>query len=133
MTKNTGKRNTKRIFYSGDRNIENGGYFYNLSTWQWDYVEAVRVTPCPDMDGPDNLFYVEKLTLNIRKGDALKSVLACSGSIIFNEEGEPFKQSRNLRGVLSHANGRGVFRIHVDQLNEKGRPARHGSKGKPCS
>lgn len=41
-----------------------------------------------------------------------------SGSIIFNEEGEPFKQSHNLRGILNHANRRGVYRIHIDQLND---------------
>lgn len=46
-----------------------------------------------------------------------------SGSIIFNEDGEPFKQSHNLRGILSHATRRGVLRLHVDTLNEgPGRP-----------
>lgn len=44
--------------------------------------------------------------------------LVGSGSIIFNEDGEPFRQSHNLRGILNHANRRGVMRVHVDQLNE---------------
>lgn len=45
-----------------------------------------------------------------------------SGSVIFNENGEPFRQSRNLRGILEHARGRGVYRIHVDRLSDAGRP-----------
>jgi hypothetical protein len=44
--------------------------------------------------------------------------LVGSGSIIFNEQGEPFRQSHNLRGILNHATRRGVWRIHVDVLND---------------
>lgn len=44
--------------YSGDISLEHGGTF-----WKWDgdpdYVEAVRVTPCSDVGGPDNLFCIE--------------------------------------------------------------------------
>jgi len=43
-------------------------------------------------------------------------------SIIFNELGEPFKQSRNLRAILEFARSNGVVRIHVDMLADAGRP-----------
>lgn len=56
----------KRWFYSGDMSIRHGGMFYNLSNWQDGYVDAVRVTPCSDAGGPDNLFWVEGLTVNLR-------------------------------------------------------------------
>lgn len=79
MTKSTGKRDIKRIFYSGDININYGGYFYNLSCWHWGYVDVVRVVPCTDMDGPDNLFYVQKLTVNLQKGAKLANVIRTCG------------------------------------------------------
>lgn len=46
------------------------------------------------------------------------NALVGAGSIIFNEEGEPFRQSHNLRAILDCANGRGVYRIHIDRLND---------------
>lgn len=49
------------------------------------------------------------------------NTLVGSGSIIFNEESEPIRQSHNLRGILNHANRRGVMRIHVDILDEGSR------------
>lgn len=70
---------SRRFFYSGDRNIEHGGYFYDLSTWKWGYVGALRVTPCSDAGGPDNLFWIEELTVNLREGEELRSILqTCS-------------------------------------------------------
>lgn len=54
--------------YSGDVNIEHGGYFYNLDNWQYDYVEMVRCVPCSDGGGPDNQFWVEDLTVNLPHG-----------------------------------------------------------------
>ena len=59
-----------RLIYSGDLNIEYGGLFYSLQTWQWDYVNVLRVTPCNEAGGPDNCFWVERLTVNIRKDSA---------------------------------------------------------------
>lgn len=47
-----------------------------------------------------------------------QNALVGAGSVIFNEEGESWRQSHNLRGILSHASGRGVWRIHVDALEE---------------
>lgn len=71
-----------RIFYSGDVNIENGGYFYSLKNWQFDYVDAVRVTPCSDADGPDNCYWVDMVTVNLRKGAELERALQCIGQSI---------------------------------------------------
>lgn len=72
----------KRIFYSGDVNIEHGGYFYDFTGWQWGYVDVTRVQPCSDAGGPDNQFWVESLTVNVRKGAALEEVLSCCGLTI---------------------------------------------------
>lgn len=47
-----------------------------------------------------------------------QNLMVGAGSVIFNEEGEPFRQSRNLRAILEHARRRGVYRIHIDKLND---------------
>lgn len=54
--------------YMGDVNIESGGYFYSLDNWEHDYAEAVRCVPCSDAGGPDNQFWVEKITVNLPTG-----------------------------------------------------------------
>lgn len=41
-----------------------------------------------------------------------------AGSIVFNTQGEPYRQSHNLRAILEHARGRGVERIHIDKLDD---------------
>lgn len=69
----------RRFFYSGDRSIEHGGMFYCLDTWQWGYVDALRVVPVSDAGGPDNVFWTEELTINIRTGADLDSILQTSG------------------------------------------------------
>jgi hypothetical protein len=54
-----------RKFYSGDLNIEHGGFFYTLDNFDRGYVDAVRVTPCSDAGGPDNVFWIECLSVLI--------------------------------------------------------------------
>lgn len=73
-------RPKKRWFYSGDVNLENGGFFYNLDNWQYNYVEAWRVVPYSDAGGHDNQFWLEELTVNIREpGPQLDSILGFCG------------------------------------------------------
>ena len=70
----------RRFFYNGDRNIENGGYFYSIDTLKWGYVEAVQVTPCSDASGPDNQFWIERITINIPTDpDKIESALDTCG------------------------------------------------------
>lgn len=69
----------RRFFYFGDVSIEYGGYFYCLDSWQYGYVDALRVTPVSDAGGPDNVFWIEGLTVNIPKGDRLRGALDCVG------------------------------------------------------
>lgn len=70
----------RRFFYNGDINIKHGGYFYCIDTLKWDYVDAVRVTPCSDAGGPDNMFWVERLMIHIQRDEArLRSILETSG------------------------------------------------------
>lgn len=70
---------SRRFFYSGDVSIEHGGVFYCLDSWQLGYVDALRVVPAYDAGGPDNVFWIEGLTVNLRTGARLASVLQCSG------------------------------------------------------
>jgi hypothetical protein len=64
------RKTTRTVWhYSGDVNIEHGGMFYSLANFEFGYVDAVRVTPCSDAGGPDNVFWVEQLTINV--GDAM--------------------------------------------------------------
>lgn len=66
--------------YSGDMNLEHGGTF-----WYWagdpDYVEAVRVTPCSDGGGPDNLFCIETGSIYFGSDDTGRrnAALECIG------------------------------------------------------
>ncbi len=45
--------------YNGDLNLCYGGFFWREDGAD-DYVRVVRVTPCSDAGGPDNLFVVEQ-------------------------------------------------------------------------
>lgn len=70
-----------RLHYSGDINIEYGGMFYTLKDWKWGYVNVVRVTPCSDAGGPDNCFWVDRLTVNIREGEKLRPIIETMGHV----------------------------------------------------
>jgi hypothetical protein len=54
--------------YSGDVDIAYGGMFYNLDDIENGYANAVRVTPCADAGGPDNMWWVERITINVHNG-----------------------------------------------------------------
>ena len=62
--------------YFGDVNIEHGGVFYTLKDYRDGYVSAVRVTPCSDAGGPDNCFWVDRLTVNLDPSERTEA-LAC--------------------------------------------------------
>lgn len=79
---NTGPVAPRGWYYQGDINIEHGGYFANLSTWSWGYVDVIRVTPCSDADGPDNEFWIEVVNVN------LPGTKAAIKGILFNTFGQ---------------------------------------------
>lgn len=57
-----------RWVYQGDVNLEQGGVFFRIEPKEFDnhhYCDAVRVTPCSDAGGPDNVWWVEALTIVI--------------------------------------------------------------------
>jgi len=56
-----------RYQYNGDVDVENGGYWASTGPEErrYGYSSVVRVTPCADAGGPDNMFWVETLTVNI--------------------------------------------------------------------
>jgi hypothetical protein len=66
--------------YCGDISLAYGGYFWREDGAD-DYVLVVRVTPCSDAGGPDNLFWIEEGSLYIpdNRPDELKSALDCCG------------------------------------------------------
>src|SRR5574343_454641 len=65
----------KNVHYSGDVNVEYGGMCYVRHD---DWADALRVTPCSDAGLPDNLFWLEKITVYI-DSDQLDQSLACCG------------------------------------------------------
>lgn len=73
----------KRWNYSGDINVEEGGFYWKEDGAD-DYVLAVRVTPCADAGGPSNLFWIESGSVYL--GDKVKQ--DSSLSIIGVEPGE---------------------------------------------
>ena len=50
--------------YNGDMGLEYGGFYWREDGAD-DYVLAVRVTPCSDAGGPDNLFHIESGSIYI--------------------------------------------------------------------
>lgn len=50
--------------YIGDIDLRHGGYYWR-EDGEDDYVLAVRVTPCSDAGGPDNLFQIESGSIYI--------------------------------------------------------------------
>ena len=70
-----------RWFYTGDVNIENGGYFYRLDGFENGYSDVVRVTPCSDGGGPSHMWWIEALTVNgIDDVTRIKDGLNCIGA-----------------------------------------------------
>jgi hypothetical protein len=59
-----------RYFYTGDIHIENGGTFYSLENWKYDFVDFVRCQPCSDAGGPENEWRIEVGTVNIPDADS---------------------------------------------------------------
>lgn len=66
------------MIYSGDVNIEHGGYFYSLKDWRNGFISVVLVTPCSEASGPDNCFWVQRLTVNLDP-ERRQSALDCIG------------------------------------------------------
>lgn len=65
--------------YSGDVNLRYGGFFWREDDAD-DYVLALRVTPCSDVGGSDNLFHIEQGSIYLPKDAApLKNALATIG------------------------------------------------------
>lgn len=54
--------------YSGDVNLEYGGTYYNLDSWRWGYVTAVRVTDLGSATGATGCYLIEHVTINVGKG-----------------------------------------------------------------
>jgi hypothetical protein len=71
----------KRWHYSGDINLEHGGYFWKEDGAD-DYVLAVRVTPCNDAGGLDNMYWVEQGSIYLpNDSEKRKRALDCCGWI----------------------------------------------------
>ena len=92
--------------YSGDMDIREGGFFWRPSSRdpfpQADYVDAVRVTPCSDAGGPDNVYLIESGSIYIPR-DKYESALECCG----------YDLMTGPRGALMIQGGTGES-VHVD-------------------
>lgn len=65
--------------YNGDIGLEYGGFYWREDGAD-DYVLAVRVTPCSDAGGPDNLFHIESGSIYIGTDPKRRaSALDCIG------------------------------------------------------
>lgn len=90
-----GRTPPARIHYSGDTNAEHGGHFYTLNCMHWHYANVVRIQPCSDAGGPDNLYWIESLSVNIPDvgSDRFNSALSVYGMGLENYK----KMSRAAR------------------------------------
>jgi len=65
--------------YNGDVNLREGGFYWREDGAD-DYVLAVRITPCSDAGGPDNLFYIEDGNIFIGEDEKrIAAALECCG------------------------------------------------------
>lgn len=65
--------------YNGDINLTCGGFYWREDGAD-DYVLVVRVTPCSDGGGPDNLYLIEQGSLYLPSDPAKRqSALSCIG------------------------------------------------------
>ena len=110
---------TKRYTYRGDGNPECGGYLVNTSGAQWGYAEVTRITPCSDAGGPDNCFWVENLTVNLREGAALDSVLSTCGQDV---ESLPKQPAQRLAVVIDCHVAYGAYDKESGALVRIGKP-----------
>jgi hypothetical protein len=71
----------KRWNYNGDISLKHGGFYWREDGLGLDdYVIAVRVTPCSDAGGPDNVFHIETGSIYMpQEIDAANRALACCG------------------------------------------------------
>lgn len=64
-------------YYYGDINLEYGGIFY--TDRQFDYFDAVRVTPCSDAGCQDNVFWIESGSIVVPKPEKVEEALRSCG------------------------------------------------------
>ena len=86
--------------YSGDKNLEHGGYFWRMDSADSDYADIVRVIPASDMGGPSNLFYVETGSLYLPGDEREKQTAACCGWI---DETKPLAPWARVDSMLAYA------------------------------
>lgn len=99
-----------RLFYFGDVNIEHGGFFYSLEGMKYDYADFVRVVPCVDAGGADNVFWIERGNVNILNPSALKDALRYCGMTDEYEDATPAQRRHMaIHACMSYGN------IDIDQ------------------
>ncbi|KKN79092.1 hypothetical protein LCGC14_0342800 [marine sediment metagenome] len=66
------------MLYNGDCNIEYGGSYIDLSSWEDEYCECVQVTDLDSGCGADGMVMIEHVVILLYKG-RWKSALDCCG------------------------------------------------------
>lgn len=101
----------KRWQYIGDVNLVHGGTYYDFSTWQWGYVDAVEVTDLDSAAGFDGAVMIEHISINIERPiEQLQSALNCCGAQFIEPNGDINdngtiiqKNSRRWRCIIAYA------------------------------
>lgn len=66
----------KRWYYIGDMNLREGGAFIQEGDWP-DYCDVVQVTPCINLGGPDNWYWIESGAVYLGDAQHVQSALEC--------------------------------------------------------
>lgn len=98
---------TKRWKYSGDMDLEYGGLFWRAGLHD-DYVDAVRVTPCSDAGGPDNLFYIETGSIYMPRDKAAVALDTCGYRIGYVDP-KHIRVMDCTGAIMSKANSRALL------------------------
>ena len=88
---------SKKWKYSGDVNLTYGGFYWRKDKGA-DYAEIVRITPCADAGGPDNLFEISSGSVYLPEGKATADALACCGAEDF-----PPSDSRDVESQVAYS------------------------------
>ena len=70
----------KRWKYHGDINLYHGGTFYDFSTWDDGYVDAVEVTDLDSATGYRGAVLIERMSIIINQPDKIAAALPVIGA-----------------------------------------------------
>jgi uncharacterized protein (TIGR02996 family) len=92
----------ERWTYSGDVNLEEGGVFFDLSTFKDGYVDAVRVEPV-EIRGLSGAFWISRVVVNgTDDPERIAHAIRHCGHEEFEMCGEEYRQGCIVDALLSY-------------------------------